>query len=74
MGGTRRHKEVILWSFFWAHVQFLKIPFDPPRSQQLTLVNITLKVAVPRAVLGAGASHVPSYRQVLSPGLELEAS
>lgn len=53
MGGTHRHKEMILWAFFWAHVQFLKIPFDPLRSRQPTLVNITQKLAAPSAVLGA---------------------
>lgn len=52
MGGTHRHKEVILQAFFWAQAQFLKIPFDPLRSQQPTLVNITKKLAVPGAVLG----------------------
>lgn len=53
MGGTYRHKEMILWAFFWAHVQFLKIPFDPLRSRQPTLVNITQKLAAPRDFLGA---------------------
>ena len=27
MGGTHRHKEMILWAFFWAHVQFFKNSF-----------------------------------------------
>ena len=53
LGGTHRHKEVILWTFFWAHVQFFKIPFDPLRSQKPALVNIIKKLATPRAVLGA---------------------
>ena len=34
---------------------FLKIPFDPLRSQQPTLVNITQKPSVPTAVLGASS-------------------
>ena len=73
LGGTHRHKEVILWTFFWAHVQFLKIPFDPLRSQKPALVNIIKKPATPRAVLGArlllcqAAGNWP-------PGLEPEAS
>lgn len=53
MGGTHRHKGMILWAFFWAHVQFKKIPFDPLRSQQPTLINITQKLAVLRAFLRA---------------------
>lgn len=66
MGGTHRHKEMILWAFFWAHVQFLKIPFDPLRSQQPALVNITQKLVGPCAVLGAWLLNA-NLQAILSP-------
>lgn len=63
MGGTHRHKEMILWAFFWAQAQFFKIPFEPLRSQQPTLVNITKKLAVPGAVPGARLLVCQACRQ-----------